>query len=412
MRSDISKYLKLTDYEEALKLAISSMPIIEPESINATQAIGRVAAEDISSRINIPEFDIAMMDGYAVRSGDLSEASIERPVELNIVDSPALSGYHAKYVTTGSPIPEGFDAVAKIEDTRLLGDKIQISSAIPKFKNILKKGEDIQKERIVIKEGEVFNAACISLLLFEGINRVKVKRRIRIGILSVGRELKKAQKTDKRRIFNNYAYLVFHYLKEIGAEAHLLGVLEDEAKTLSSFFQREIESYDMLITLGRSSVGLNDLMLNLLLSLNAETVFHGVKLLPARPTGLVKLKGKLIWMLPAHVISSAVALFSLVIPSISAAYSTYKERLSCEIASHLSTSIENKRFLPSAHMLKLERRGNYILAHPLRWGSNLLSSLLDANAYTILAPRQSIKAGEEIKVTLLGPNELFRIAGV
>src|SRR5579883_1244599 len=90
-------------------------------------------------------------------------------------------------------------------------------------------------------------------------------------------------------------------------------------------------------------------------------------------------------------------------------YFRYHFQFYCSIL--LQSRIENIRFLPSAYLLRLKRRGDKIIAYPLRWGSNLMSSLLDANAYLIVPPRQVIREGEEVKVNLLGAAEFNRIVG-
>ncbi len=391
MRADISKYLKLTDYEKALKLAISSMPIASSEVVNTEMALGRISDETIASLIDIPESDIAMMDGYAVKSEKISSDS---------------GGSSALYITTGSPIPEGYDAVVKVEDTRFSSHSVIIRKPVQKFKNVLRKGEDIQRGSIIARKGDILNPASVSLLLYEGIRKIKVKKKFSVGILSIGRELKD---NNDGRVSNNYAYLIHNYIKDAYTEPSILGIVNDDRDELIRLIEEEINEKDMLITIGRSSVGLNDTLLQHITSINSEVVFHGVKLLPARPTGLVRFKGKPVWMLPAHAVSSVIALFTLVIPSLTAAI--LGTTFNFTVPSLLQSRIENIRFLPSAYLLRLKRRGDKIIAYPLRWGSNLMSSLLDANAYLIVPPRQVIREGEEVKVNLLGAAEFNRIVG-
>lgn len=396
MRADISKYLKLIDYEKALELAISATPNTNSEVVKTELALGRVSDENIASDIDIPESDIAMMDGYAVKSqnsGSKSDTS------------------KGLYITTGSLMPEGYDAVARVEDTRFSGDSIIIARPIQKFRNVLRKGEDIKKGSIIVKKGDIINPAHISLLVYLGIRRVKVKRKYTVGIVSVGRELRKAGDRNARKKVNNYAYLICNYIKYANAEPKMLGVVNDQRDEIISLVENAIKDNDMLITIGRSSIGSNDRLLQDLTSFSGEVVFHGVKLLPARPAGLIRLKGKPVWMLPAHAVSSVISLFTLVIPALSASSTGSPSVFNFTIPSIMKSQLENSRFLPSAYMLKLERSRDRMFAYPLRWGSNFISSLLNANAYLVVPPRHVIREGEQINAVLLGPFELFRIAG-
>ncbi|MEM3637307.1 MAG: molybdopterin molybdotransferase MoeA [Conexivisphaerales archaeon] len=416
MRPDIAKYIKLTDYEKALSLAISSTPSPEYETIHTKEAVGRIAAETIRSRLDIPETDIAMMDGYALSTKDVAglyerEHERKRRIRLKVPSAISSGNYAATYVTTGSQLPRNADAVVKVEDTRFLGDEIELMSPPPRFKNVLKSGEDIRKGTIIVRKGEILNAAKVSLLLFEGINQLKVNRRFRIAVISVGTELKKKSEADDSRAYNNYAYYVSYCLKEIGCEPHLMGIAGDETEELNAFLKDAVASHDLILTIGRSSVGLNDILLDFLKSMNAEIIFHGVKLLPARPTGLARLHGKLVWMLPAHAVSSAVALFSLVIPSIIYANLGPKIESSMTLKATLSETMENERYLPAAYLVKLKRKKGSFFATPLEWGSNLMSSLLTANSFTILSPKERLLRGDSVKVKLLSPMELLRIEG-
>jgi molybdopterin biosynthesis enzyme len=268
-RPDIRRLPKRANPIEAQKqlLTIVRLNRLPSEKVQLENALCRVLAQDVFSNINIPNYDKTFIDGYAINTKDTKSASATKPASFKVVgklfpvDYPtAVEVAHgeAVYVACGAPIPKGADATVKVEETRLSGDKIQVLREIKDGEGIIPLGDDVKKDALLLKAGQVLRPQDIGLLASIGFSEAEVVRKPKIAILSGGDELIiQCQKTPNK-IANNYALVVAGLASELGAEAKLQGIMPDALDKVQTKIAEALVDSDIVVTIGGSSVGVKD----------------------------------------------------------------------------------------------------------------------------------------------------------
>ena len=421
-RTDIGNYLKLLPYYDVrtrIEQALSGVELAT-EMVPVDEALGRVSAESVPSPRDIPTFSSSMMDGYAIRSDDAVKADESHPASFKVKGalspsserpSSALGRFDTYYVATGAPVPPGADAVVKVEESRLSGSNVVISFHIQKWKNVALQGEDVHAGDVVVKRGQILNSANIALLIAEDRTYVEVARRPRVGILSTGDELTRLGSGEAGKKVNNYSNLIAGYLSESGAIPISLGVAKDERARITELVERRLSQLDALVTIGGSSMGVRDFTPGALMGVpQCRELFHGVRLVPVRPTGVFMIGTKPVVLLPGHAVSAALSFFLIVRPIVNILSGLGFDSRSPAVRARVSEELSNPRPLGTLTLVSLTSLGKVYSAKPSRWGANLVSSLASSNGYIQLEPYTSLERGHEATVFLLGANELSRIA--
>ncbi|MEE3326831.1 MAG: molybdopterin molybdotransferase MoeA, partial [Myxococcota bacterium] len=238
-------------------------PVLGPESVLLGEAAGRVLAEPILSNRQLPPADNSAMDGYAVHSADLVDASLAEPVELPVVEeiaagagsSQRLQPGTSARIFTGAPIPEGADAVVRQEDTRAEGSRVRVMVPVRSQENVREAGEDIEVGDRVLEGGHPLGAVEIGLLASLGRSMVSVHRRPRVAILSGGDELVEVDgDIDGGRIVASNSYALVAACKLLGAEPLYLGISKDRPESVENQFRAALGS-DCIVSSAGVSVG-------------------------------------------------------------------------------------------------------------------------------------------------------------
>ena len=195
-------FTQYTRLSEALKIILSNVRPLGSEVIPFDRVLGRVLAEDVFSKVNVPPFDRSAVDGYAVRASDTFGASAQKPVELRIVGSVAIGTParisikkgEAVKIMTGAMMPKGADASVMVETTKLEGTRLKIFAPLTPGKNVSALGEDIRAGELALKLGKVLRPQDIGMLASIGNLRVHVIKMPTVGILSTGSELREPGK--------------------------------------------------------------------------------------------------------------------------------------------------------------------------------------------------------------------------
>jgi molybdopterin molybdotransferase len=424
MEPDLQKQrrLKLSSYSEIKAKIISAVQGLttEIESIPVIQANGRICAEDIASTRDMPSDNLAAMDGYAVPSSITVEASPSNSVTLRIqgrlfpssVPGAKLDPGSTYYTATGAPIPIGTDAVARVEEVRVKGSSVEILRPIERGKNVFSRGEDYSRGDLLFSRGKILNSADLALLIFLGRESIKVFKEPMVGILSIGDELVQfGSQPTNGRITNNYFNLISGYVLESGGQVQFLGISSDDPATISNKLTEGAKKCDMMITIGGSSVGEKDYTVRAASLLpDASPIFHGVRMIPIRPAGLVMFGKKPIVILPANAISVAISFFLVAKPVLNLLSGlAYDDRIVRLRATCKSTFLNDKP-MTAMYLVSLEKtdEGEYFF-ESLGWGSNLSNKLSKANGFVQLEPNQTISENEKASVVLLGDSEVSRI---
>ncbi len=185
-------FSKLTSLNDALTSIDSLIKPISFEEVKTSNSQNRILATNIKSELDIPPFDRAAMDGYAVKAEDTFGASPSNPkiikkigtIEIGEQTNLVLKSGEAIRISTGAVIPEGSDAVTKIEDTEIMDEEVSLYSSLVPGKNVSKKGEDIPRGTEILNSGITIKASHIALLSSLGIKQIKVKKQPKISVFT------------------------------------------------------------------------------------------------------------------------------------------------------------------------------------------------------------------------------------
>jgi len=249
---------------EAIELILAEIKPLGTETVDISEAAGRVMAEDVITERGNPPWDNSAMDGYALQSADVAGASEGSPTVLKVLyDLPAggvpkgpVGPGQAVRIMTGAPTPEGADAVVMVERTRKGADnRVEILAPAKRGANIRKKGEDFAAGDMVISTGALIRPAEILMLASIGMPQVPVYRRPRVAVVSTGDELVDiATEPAPGKITNSNGYALTSLASETGAECVNLGIARDDRDVLTKKFT-EAAGYDCIISSGGVSVG-------------------------------------------------------------------------------------------------------------------------------------------------------------
>ncbi len=417
-REDVKRTLKLIPFEEAQRQLLKAACIkpLGHEETPVEDSLGRVLAVDIISSLNIPGEDRAVFDGYAVRSIDTQNASLKNPVYLKIVgkafpgEPPSqISHGQAIYTACGAILPRGADAIIKVENTRQLGEEIEIRSPVMPGENIGRVGEDVKAGELLFRKGHVLRPQDIGLLAGMGLNLVKVFRRPRIGIISVGDELIKLSEKHPLRMANNYALIISSLISEFGGVPRIFGIVPDDLNQIKLRISEALKESEIVATIAGCSLGTKDLVPDAINALgNPGLVFHGIRLSPGKVSGAGVIDGKPIVMLPGHIVSAYAAFYLFLAPLIAQYYGLNVESIFPTVRAKISQDVKAKP-ISTFMRVHLTHSKNGLIAEPIHGGSGVLTTLVKSNGYTIVPSGKELKRGTDIKVILFSRYEFGHI---
>ncbi|WP_297458091.1 gephyrin-like molybdotransferase Glp [Thermococcus sp.] len=398
-------FLKVIPLEKALEV-VDSLPLEpEMERISLEEALGRVLAEDTVSPIDVPPFNRATVDGYALRSEDTFMASESEPIRLKVVgeinagDTPEieLNPGEAVYVSTGAPLPKNADAVVQFEDVDRKGNEVLIYKPAYPGLGVMKAGTDIPRGKGILKRGTRLTFKETALLSAVGLSRVKVFRKPRVAVISTGNELVlPGEELKPGRIYDINGRAITDAVRELGGEAVFLGIARDDRESLRTLVEKGIECCDIVILSGGASGGIRDLTSSIIEELG-EVKVHGIAIQPGKPTIIGLIDGKPVFGLPGYPTSCLTNFTLLVAPLLRRLIGRESEvRKVKKRLAHKVFSVKGRRqFLP----VRIE--GDK--AVPILKGSGAVTSFVDADGFIEVPENVEIlEAGEEVEVTLFG----------
>ncbi|MCJ7632383.1 molybdopterin molybdotransferase MoeA [Candidatus Bathyarchaeota archaeon] len=414
-------FAKLTSIDEALDEFFKKINVkkLEPEEISTVAALRRVLATDILCPRDVPPFDRSAVDGYAIRAEDVFGASDTNPIVLYVkgtsrtgkVPEQSLRCGEAMLIATGAPLPEGANAVVMIEFTEATGfNKVEVYRPISPGENVSAQGEDVKKGQLILKAGSFLKPPDIGILAALGLAKVQVTRKPLVAILSTGNELVElGSEMPHGRIVDSNRPVLHAMVEMSGAEPLDLGVVPDERNKICEKMKMGLNSSDLILASGGTSVGEHDILPDVVNSLGSPGVLiHGVAMRPGRPVALCLVDGKPIVLLPGFPVAAMVAYDVFVEPIIlrmlGASARFYEQPSVMAIAlRRVPSSSGNRSFVRVLVM----RKGGQIVFEPLRAsGSGVISSMVKANGMLIIPEyKEGVEEGEEAKVILLRPVE-------
>lgn len=373
-----------------------------------SEAVGRALDEDVICPTDLPPFDRSIMDGYAVRAEDTFGASEGLPAYLKLVgqvamgEEPTISLSHQQTagIPTGGMLPTGADAVVMVEHTQPWGeDTIEVLRPVAPGENVVRRGDDVEEGEIILSAGHRLRPHDVSALAGLGIAEVMV-RRARVGVLSTGSELvPHTADTAPGQIRDMNGPALQAAVRLHGGEPVDLGIVTDEPDAIRSALERGLAGVDLLLVSGGTSVGVEDVIHEIIDSLGEPGVLvHGLAVKPGKPV-IIGLVGEApIFGMPGHPTSCLIIFRELVAPILrtggperAGAQETVRARLTRNFASQAG----REEFLP---VLLEEGEGGWT-ATPLLGPSALISTLVRANGLVrIPAAAEGIYADDEVEV--------------
>ena len=417
---NVKRYLtaiKVEDFESILNEIVVDTGIID--EIPVIDSLGRTAVKDIKSPIAVPKFPKSKVDGYAVKSEGTFQASENSPIALEelgnieIGTQPNIkinSKLECAYVPTGGPIPEGADAVVKIEYTTILeraGKKfVEISQPVGPGDGMIPAGADLISGEIITKKGTVFTIPMIGSLSAAGLTNVPAYARLKVGVFSSGNELlEPGEPLTHGKIYDVNSRILHHLIKRTGSKPVQYGIVPDELSILEDVFATALKENDIIVCSGGTSKGRGDLM-PLLLEKHPElsTYVHGVRIKPGKPLIFALLDSKPVFILPGNPTSAMMTFIRLLSP-----HFKRWNRLPYE------TNITKKGILTERIYSELGRRelkavifsqpvgqkNTPAIVTPILKGSETITTLLNANGYIEIPENvERLEKGDHVEVIL------------
>lgn len=377
------------------------------ETIELTQSLGRVLAEQVKSNRDHPPYDVSAMDGYAVRAADLQRV----PVTLNIVEDikagsmptmAVLPGQCAR-IMTGAPLPQGADTVIRVEDTDVLdAGTVQINLAADLGADIRTRGENLRDGAVVFEPGITITPGVLGILAMVKYAQLVVYQRPRVAILSSGDELEGLHDPfDVNKIPDANSYTLMAQVQALGIEPTLLGIARDDPIELSQYLMRGLE-FDVLLISGGTSVGVYDFVRPTIEALGIKMHFWRVAIRPGHPLAFGTTPNNLVFCLPGNPVSSMVCFEQFVAPalrSIMGHTRVYRRTLTVRLAHAVKHRVGRAEFVRVT--LSRDETG-YVATATGSQGSGVLLSMAHADALLLVSgDSNGLAAGEMAEVQLL-----------
>jgi len=420
-------FKKLVSMEDALKILYShyTPKPLGIEEVPLERALNRVLAEDVYSDVDVPPFDRATVDGFAVIASDTFHAHENRPVTLRYggtVDAGKVPKIKvvpgvAVEIGTGAVIPKGANAVVMVEHTSREGDFVKIYRSVAPGHNIQFAGSDVMKGEFVLRKNTILTPHEIGVLAAVGIAKVKVYRKPKIALISTGDEIAEPGETlEYGKIYDINRFTITSHLIEDGAEPTFIGVARDNPDEISSLIKKGLEVADVVISSGSTSAGVRDILYNLINKLGKPGILvHGIKTKPGKPTIIALLNGKPFFGLPGYPTSALMIYKSIVSPIIRklSGYPTIKRRKSVKaiIKSPIYAETGKTNLVPVS--LIYDSKGQ-LIAFPTPGGSGSIMKLANADGYIKIPETINfLEENSEVEVFLFSedfePPDLFII---
>ena len=305
--------------EEALEAILSRITVLGTERVDVVGSLGRVLAEPIVSRREIPPWANSSMDGYAVRaedSGTGATLSVVGRVEAGALPSRAIGRGEAMRIFTGAPLPPGADAVVPQEDVEATNGRVTLTGAVDRAAYVRPAGEDVRVGDRVLEPGVTLRAAEVGLLATLGYGQVCVYRRPRVAILSTGNELADlGTEPGPGQIPNTNTYSLIAQVLETGGVTISLGVAPDRLEAIEERVRRAKDA-DVILSSAGVSVGELDLVREAFMRAGAELHLWKVSMRPGKPITFGSLGDRAVFGLPGNPVSAMVTFELFVRPAL------------------------------------------------------------------------------------------------
>jgi len=396
---------------QARERILDRVAALDSETVALPEARGRVLAEEIRSERDVPPFANSAMDGYAVRARDVAQASAAQPVRLRVLGEiragaappGSVQPQTALRIMTGAMIPDGSDAVVRVEDTAEHDGTVDVRVPVAAGTSLRAAGSDLHRGDLLATAGRVVTPGLIGVLASAGRAAVQCVRRPRVLVLTTGDELREpGEALGPGQITNTNRYTLLAAVQDAGGIVIDAGVARDERGDLIERLAAAGDA-DLVVTTGGVSMGAYDLVRGLLEEREAVT-FWQVALRPGKPLMFATVGGVPLIGLPGNPVSTLVAFELFVRPAL------LKLQGRTDLERPRLTAIAEEPLHNPPHLEQyfrgIARHDGARLLVRLTGdqGSHVLRSMADANCLVVVPLGTSeVAAGSPVEILSLGP---------
>jgi len=382
------EFFKVTSLEAALQTT-RTFPCVGEEILPLDQSVGRILSQDIVSKIDLPEFNRATMDGYAVQARSTFGASESMPalftivgaIEMGEVPTVSVKTGEAVRIATGGMLPDGADSVVMVEHAQALDNQtLEVFKSTVPLEHVMEIGEDFRRGEQSLFKGSCIRPQEMGVLAALGETHVPVYRKPVVAIISSGDEIVPIDQTpDLSQLRDVNAYTLTGLVQLSGAVPRYLGIARDSFEELHSILENAFAEADVVLISGGSSVGSRDFTIEAIQALaDAEILFHGVSISPGKPTILARSKEKAIWGLPGQVTSAMVVFHVMVRPMLERIGGLSEDRtgMGHQVSAVLSRNLSSVQGREDYVRVKLVRLEDQVYAEPILGKSGLIHTMV------------------------------------
>lgn len=382
-------------------------PIEETESVRIEEAQGRYLSREMVAPFDVPPFDRAAMDGYAVKAADTLGAGRLEPKKLRLVGEihagevwdGAIGKGECLQIATGAPMPKGADAVVMVEDTEFIGGDVYVYKPVYPGANVSRRGEDMTKGDVVLSPG-VLNESKIGVLAAMGIELIEVRRRPTIAIIPTGSEIVPLDQPLKPgQVYDINSYTLAGIVKANGGVPMRVGIVPDTPEAIEDAI-REALGCDVVVVSGGSSVGVRDVLEDVLAKMG-EIKFHGVQIKPGKPTLLGVVDNVPVLGMPGYPMSCIVngyLFLELAVRRMANLPPRTRKRVKAKMRGRVTSTLGRRQFLT----VRLRVEGKTRWAEPLFKESGAITGMALADGYVDIPDNVDfVEKGDDVVVTLL-----------
>jgi len=381
------------------------------EDLPLERVAGRVLAEDVEAGMDVPPFDRASMDGFAVQAEDTFGAEEDRPVSFRIVgrvgagDVPtiAVERSDAIEISTGAPIPKGANAVVMVEYT-WQDDGLKVYRAVVPGENIMAAGADIMAGELILRAGDFLTPRETGVLAALGRNTVKVHKRPVVAILSTGNEIvSPGSPLTYGKLYDINARTISDAVAENGGIPRFYGIVGDCREEMQRKIEEALREADMVIASGGTSAGVGDLLYKVIDDLGPPGILvHGISIKPGKPAIIGIAQGKPIFGLPGYP-ASALMIFNIFICPVLRQMAGLTPEVESTVveacaAEKIFSSGGRREYMP-VNVIKTSAEGYAV--YPVPGESGAITTLAEADGFVEVSEgKLFFEAGEKLLVQL------------
>ncbi|EAS64563.1 bifunctional molybdopterin-guanine dinucleotide biosynthesis adaptor protein MobB/molybdopterin molybdotransferase MoeA [Photobacterium angustum] len=403
--SDINPAGMLSVTQGREKILEQIKPLNNSESVNLYQALGQIVAQDILSPVNVPQHTNSAMDGYAISGDDIERESyhvVGQVLAGHSYDKPLEHG-EAVRIMTGAPVPQGADTVIMREQATQKCDAVTFDKTMGNIKagqNVRQAGEDLALGQIAVAAGTTITAPELGMVASLGIDKITIKKPIRVAIFSTGDEVQQPGETQKQNcIYDSNRYTLYALLTNLGCEVIDLGIIDDNEASLEKTLTQASTKADLILSSGGVSVGDADYIKTVLDKLG-KINFWRINMRPGRPLAFGTIGNVPFFGLPGNPVAVMVAFLQFVEPAIR----KQQGIINWQPKAHQAIAIEKLRSRSgrteyTRGISSFDANGRLVVKSTGSQGSGILRSMSEANCLIEIAPEQvTAEIGDKVTI--------------